>query len=353
MFDITNKDYYYMNTFGVPLLNNYDEALAHYNSVKPIRNKEVRPLGVRRHHPSASILLDSSGDVALMYINKPLVVWHKAGGFTVNAPMHYSGFTVHTLHNYLPHKMFFEWNKTRLFVKMNAEGKRYMLRRAESLKFVKTDDGYDIETPPVEHNYRKRPRVTKKIMDKRFTPFLNWVQLVTSIDNQTKEGDLDMAHDRLRAECGYRTSDWYDATIKSMKGEIATELWKDYRTLGELPMARRQRGARDWSHIQSATKVLDWISGDEPKEEWVSGLHILMRQGCEFKYDYKTRKHSLEYNFEDVTKYIEDLICVVHAKEVFIVEQLKAGEVPSRSNTVYVTEPIIHEQIETNSISSQ
>ena len=89
MFDINSKSEYYMNTFQIKPFKSYDEALAHYNNVKPIRKTEVRPLGSRRHHSSASIVLDeATGDVHLYYISKPFVIWHKAGGITVNAPLH-------------------------------------------------------------------------------------------------------------------------------------------------------------------------------------------------------------------------------------------------------------------------
>lgn len=75
MFDITSKDYYYMNTFGIQPFANYDEALAHYNSVAPIRGKTVRPLGIRRHHPSASISLDgTTGDDLTNYIEELICV---------------------------------------------------------------------------------------------------------------------------------------------------------------------------------------------------------------------------------------------------------------------------------------
>jgi len=63
MFDIDSKERYYMNTFGIKPFANYDQALAHYHSVAPIRGKTVRPLGIRRHHNSASISLDEATGV--------------------------------------------------------------------------------------------------------------------------------------------------------------------------------------------------------------------------------------------------------------------------------------------------
>jgi hypothetical protein len=365
MFDITSKQEYYMNTFLVPLFANYDEALSHYNKVAPIRGKTVRPLGVRRHHGSASISYEgTTGDVQLNFGSQPLVVWHASGGFTVHAPYHYSGFIVHTLHNYLPNDMFFQWDKSRLVVKMGGhDGKRFLLEKGKSLKFVKTETGYDLESYPREYNYRKRPRAAKKIMAK-YQPFLDWVALVTSIDNKGSEfeDETTTAHNRLRVACGYRPSEWYDDQYRKVYSHMSyedlarKEFNYDMVTLDDIPIRRKgYRYGRDWSHKKSAELLLNWMSGTEPTEDWSWAMYVLLRQGGthdhHYQYGQKTT-YTRSFKGDDLTKYIEDLICVVHADEVFIEEQLEVGVVPSKSNRFYVTEPALSEQIESNSISS-
>lgn len=366
MFDINSKTEYYMNTFGIKALANYEEALAHYHSVVPIRGKTVRPLGIRRHHPSASIELDeATGDVILNYHIYPFVVWHKAGGFTLHAPRHYSGFIVHTLHNYLPNPMFFQWDKSRLIVKMDGyDGKRFLLEKHGSLKFVKRTSGYDLESYPTEYNYRKRPGRAKKIMAK-YQPFLDWVALVMSIDN--KEGEFEdettSAHNRLREVCGYKSSEWYDEKYRKVHSHMSyddpvrTSFNYEMVVLNDIPMVRKgNRYGRQWSHRKSAKQLLDWISGTEPTEDWSWAMYVLLRQGGTHGYHYRKGgnrpTYTREFKGDDLTNYIEDLICVVHADEVFIEEQLEVGVVPSKSNRFYITEPNLDEQIESDSISS-
>lgn len=384
MFDITSKERYYMNTFGIKPFANYDQALAHHNSVAPIRGKTVRPLGIRRHHPSASISYDgTTGDVQLNYLGQPFVIWHATGGFTLNAPYHYSGFTVHTLHNYLPDPMFFQWNKGRLIVKTDSvrtvydpskeendgmftregtEGKNIVLDKRGSLKFIKTDDGYDLESYPKEYNYRKRPRATKKIMAK-YQPFIDWVALVMSIDNKQGEfkDETETAHNRLRVACGYRPSNWYDDQYRKVYSHMSYDdpqrksFNYDMCTLDELPVPRKHRYGKHWSHLQSAKLLLEWISGAEPNEDWSWALYALLRQGGTQDVQYRSNMsplYTLSFKGDDLTNYIEELICVVYADEVFIEEQLEEGVVPSKSNRHYVTEPDLSEQSESNSISS-
>jgi len=362
MFDITSKDYYYMNTFGIQPFANYDEALAHYNSVAPIRGKTVRPLGIRRHHPSASISYDgTTGDVQLNYLGQPFVVWHAAGGFTVHAPHHYSGFTVHTLHNYLPNPLFFQWDKSRLVVTMDGHGgKRFLLEKRGSLKFVMRTTGYDLESYPTEYNYRKRPRAAKKIMAK-YQPFIDWVALVMSIDNKANDFEVETteAHDRLRVACGYRPSTWYDDQYRKHYSNLSyddpfrKEFNYDMTVLDELPIPRRSRYGKHWSHMQSTKLLLDWISGTEPTEDWSWAMYVLLRQGGTHEHVYgRSSTYVRFFRGDDLTNYIEELICVAYADEVFIEEQLEAGVVPSKSNRHYVTEPALSEQIESNSISS-
>ena len=365
MFDITSKEFYYMNTFGIKPLANYDEALAHHNSVVPIRGKTVRPLGIRRHHGSASISYDgTTGDVQLNYLGQPLVVWHAIGGFTLNAPHHYSGFTVHTLHNYLPNPLFFQWDKSRLVVTMGGgSNKRFLLEKRGSLKFVKTETGYDLESYPTEYNYRKRPRAAKKIMAK-YQPFLDWVALVTSIDNKGSEfeDETTTAHNRLRVACGYRPSNWYDDQYRkvyshmSYDDPVRKEFNYDMTVLDDIPLSRKShRQGRGWSHKKSAELLLNWISGTEPTEDWSWAMYVLLRQGGTHDHQYRYGQspiYTRSFKGDDLTKYIEDLICVVYADEVFIEEQLEVGVVPSKSNRFYVTESALSEQIESNSISS-
>lgn len=361
MFDINSKQEYYMNTFGIKALANYEEALAHYHSVVPIRGKTVRPLGIRRHHQSASISLDeATGDVILNYHIYPFVVWHKAGGFTLHAPRHYSGFIVHTLHNYLPNPMFFQWDKSRLIVKMDGyDGKRFLLEKGGSLKFVKRTSGYDLESYPTEYNYRKRPGRAKKIMAK-YQPFLDWVALVMSIDN--KEGEFEdettSAHNRLREVCGYKSSEWYDEQYRkvyshmSYEDPVRTNFNYEMVVLADIPMVRKgSRYGRQWSHKKSAKQLLNWMSGTEPTEDWSWAMYVLLRQGGTHGYHYRKGNnrptYTREFKGDDLTNYIEDLICVVHADEVFIEEQLEAGVVPSKSNRFYITEPNLDEQSDT------
>jgi hypothetical protein len=363
MFDIDSKERYYMNTFGIQPFANYDEALAHYNSVAPIRGKTVRPLGIRRHHPSASISYDgTTGDVQLNYLGQPFVVWHATGGFTLNAPYHYSGFTVHTLHNYLPNPLFFQWNKGRLIVRLSDVGKSIVLEKRGSLKFVMRTTGYDLESYPKEYNYRKRPRITKKIMAK-YQPFIDWVALVMSIDNKQSEfkDETESAHNRLRVACGYRPSAWYDEQYRKHYSNLSyddpfrKEFNYDMCTLDELPLPRKHRYGKHWSHKQSAERLLEWISGTEPTEDWSWALYVLLRQGGTQQHEYRHNMspiYTLSFKGDDLTNYIEELICVVYADEVFIEEQLEEGVVPSKSNRHYVTEPALSEQSESNSISS-
>lgn len=355
MFDINSKSEYYMNTFQIKPFKSYDEALAHYNNVKPIRKTEVRPLGSRRHHRSASIVLDeATGDVQLIYISKPLVVWHKAGGITVNAPMHYSGFTVHTLHNYLPNHMFFRWDRTRLVIQISDESDKVWLRQGESLKFVHKGSKWQLESYATEYNYRKRPKAANKIVMSKYKPFLDWAELVMSIDNKQNEylAETDFAHNKLREACGFNSFEWYRKLINSTNPPDWA--WINGRVLEELPIPRKTRYGKSWSHKQSAEVLLNWISGSEPTEQWSWGLYVIIRNGCEYEYSYAQRKNWVNYRFTDLIKYMEDLVYVVYADEVLIEEQLPKGAIPSRSNRFYVTEPtILPEQTNTVMVCSE
>jgi hypothetical protein len=339
MFDSPTHHFYAMNTYQIKPLNSYAEALAHFNNVLPIRGLTVKPLGKRRYHSGASISMGDGETVCLNYCGHPLVVWHKDNSFTVNAPMHYSAFTVHTLHYYLPKQMHFGWDKGRLVIVLEGET-RYVLLRGKSIHFTADGDRFKVSTDIKEYNYRKRPRMTTKIMAK-YQPFIDWVGLVTSIDNKQGEflDETTEAHEKLRATCGIPSSKgvneaWLKHFSKMNYSDLDRMGFSKFMVCADSIPVPRER--KDWTHSESAKVVLDWMEGSEPKDNWVDAMYIILRQGGAREFDYKTRSGwYLRFEKDNLTKYIEELICVVYRDAVFSKEELEAGKVPSKTNHCY------------------
>lgn len=339
MFDSPQHNFYAMNTYQIKPLNSYAEALAHFNNVLPIRGLTVKPLGKRRYHSGANISVDDGENVCLNYYGHPLVAWHKDNSFTVNAPVHYSAFTVHTLHYYLPKTMHFGWDKGRLVIVIGGQT-RYVLLRDKNLHFVSDGDGFKVSSDIKEYNYRKRPRMATKIMAK-YQPFIDWVGLVTSIDN--KQGEFEeettAAHDKLRIACGLPPDKVVELAYARHYSKMGYEnllrvdFSKYMACAYNIPIPRERK---DWSHTQSAKIVLDWMEGSEPNDNWVSAMYVILRQGGTRDYDYKNRTGwCLRFEKDNLTKYIEELISVVYRDTVFIKEELEAGKVPSKTNHCY------------------
>jgi hypothetical protein len=339
MFDSPQHNFYAMNTYQIKPLNSYAEALAHFNNVLPIRGLTVKPLGKRRYHSGANISVDDGENVCLNYCGHPLVAWHKDNSFTVDAPVHYSAFTVHTLHYYLPKTMRFGWDKGRLIVVLEDQT-RYVLLRGKNLHFITDGDGFKVSSDIKEYNYRKRPRMATKIMAK-YQPFIDWVGLVTSIDN--KQGEFEeettAAHDKLRIACGLPPDKVVELAYARHYSKMGYEnllrvdFSKYMACAYNIPIPRERK---DWSHTQSAKAVLDWMEGSEPNDNWVSAMYVILRQGGTRDYDYKNRTGwCLRFEKDNLTKYIEELISVVYRDTVFIKEELEAGKVPSKTNHCY------------------
>lgn len=72
-----------MLTHDVPKLHRYEHALEHFNNTKPIRGKDVRPLGGRRYyHDRWMKMLDDETIRIGTYVDKPVVDYHKDGSIT-------------------------------------------------------------------------------------------------------------------------------------------------------------------------------------------------------------------------------------------------------------------------------
>lgn len=73
------------NPYHLPTLRNYEQALKHYESIKPIRGRrhEVRPIGDRRRDAQTIHKLEN-GDIAARLYQTNCVVYHQDGSISIN-----------------------------------------------------------------------------------------------------------------------------------------------------------------------------------------------------------------------------------------------------------------------------
>ena len=336
------------NSCGAPVLDNYAQARAHYESVKPIRKKDVRPLGNRRWYHQSSISMDGD-NVVLNYYNGPAVIWHPDDSITVMMPRYASAYEPEKMAHYLPPGLSYGWNERRLTLRNVYDGTEAILREGQPLRCVvtkphessykrKTINEYATTGLVQEFEFNKRRGVSKRILKRDFLPFMDWAQVVTAISHKVAEPEYEASQkvmftrvtgityaDMKEAEHWYSTTPWDEA--HSDKKRAYTN---DQRLISDYPMA----GSNSWRprrfHRAGVEFMLNVMRNDDA-EGWVDALNIIAGNHGQRRYNRDDTYHvSFEVTAKHIEGFIERLICAGHASEVFERTALPLGRVPKR-----------------------
>jgi len=328
------------NTAGVPQINSFAEAKFRFENTKPIRgNKDkVRPLGYRNKHRMASIEMPDADTVVFKYYGEQFVMWKSDDSFTVSNNVYNSSFSAGHLPFFLPRRWETKWNATRMTI--GNKGKFYLMPTGTVFQFVKAGDDYELVNKPMAHAIRKKRGADVKILEKA-KPFLDWLTVVSCVNNSLTSQETKDAMDKLRTQVGLHTADWYRERLQeSYKPESTlsvterSKIYDDYRTIDMLPTT-----VSKWSYVRyrtfhtpSSELLMNWVE-DENAENWVLAMYVLAERAGNRRY--RNGDVQFELTLEDATKYITEVARHVHRDSIFYTQQLDDGVVPSRSNAVY------------------
>lgn len=325
----------------------YAEALAKFNSTKPIRGHKdaVRPLGERTKHHIAAIRLADT-DVELCYVGNPLVVWHPNDSFTLTAPSHVSYSTPSAIRYYLPiGSMHFEVHRgQRIFV--SVSGKKYILDRDTALVFDRVTGGavdkYVLRNPEKAYNIRQNRKVMQDHMA-AFAGFFSWAQVMLAVNenryDQCSRADAAYGVGVLAENSGVDINllmqrEKAARLLPSRKGlyEAANETQRAMFLPGGVHTRHPYRGGQIGFHRRSTQVMLDWMrSGDG--DAFVQALKVIYNN-VGFTSSRIAQTHG-RLNMVVVRDYVKNLVCFMYRDEVFSKVDV-TGSVPSLANTDYL-----------------
>ena len=330
------------NTVGVVPINSYNEAVARYEGIKPIRGKTVRPLGERRYHQRSDITVGEDR-VFLNYYSQAFVEWRPDDTFTVFPPKYNSAYMIGDLTPYLPFNIGVAWDAGRYVLTIKDEddkaSKRYFLD--QPLNFVPKPNGnryiaqFELAEKPVAYHKRLLPKRVDKYMEK-LQPFFDWCDLVEDFDNKTNV-DFNMVTketlEQLRAECGLEPDAdvWqklYDEASKLPHDDpMKEQMFDEWRMYDALP-----RGGRYGTkyHTPSCRVFLDWLA-DTSGLNWVKVKTFIVTQAG----GYSWKQGAYVVTKTQAREYLKDLILHVHRDDCFKLVPAKDGEVPTKRNAEY------------------
>jgi len=332
------------NSANVPCLESFEAAVKKFKSTTPIRSTQAKgavPLGERKKHNMASIAMPDDDTVQLIYYGKPLVVWKSDETFEVFSPHYHSPFVVGNIQNFVPRNVGFTWNRGRMCLIVKEQ--KFLLPRGKSFKFRNTPHSVELLDVPMEYAIRKKRGMEKKYL-KDCEPFLEWMELVQSIDNTPKDPvqEMEASMDALYKALGLMSSaefeKWSADWAVKPHTEHTPDRWQIGRNREHLPHGGKGqwRGNKQGFHTESCKLFMDWITSPM-SDNWTTALYVMTKQQGERK-TFRVgneRVWAVELTRADAMEYLKEIILHLHFDECFVKEPLGAGEIPTKQNSEY------------------
>lgn len=328
----------YYNTSGVIMRDSFAAYVEKFKNTKPIRSKQNAdkiPLGRREKHYMASISMPDENTIHLNFYGHPLVVWKPDDTLEIFPPRYYSAYAVDNIQQFTPVGIHFGWNRSRLTV--HHGGSTYLLESDKSLKFRKTGaESYELVAVPTEYAIRKKRGMEKKFL-KDCVPFLDWLDLVQSIDNkpdrESNDRNISEGMDAMFVELGFLTNSEFTKWQGTEEGIRDNTRWEQMRMRDHAPHDRSSWRASKGFHTEGCKLLLDWITAPM-SDNWVHALYVILHNAG--KRVYKDRVLHLELTRTTAEEYIAELVKHVYFEHCFDRVPLGAGEIPTKQNPEYL-----------------
>lgn len=158
------------NRVRLPYVRDYAEAIAVEAKIKPMRGKDVKPLGRRSNHFMQNIRKDSNGNVMCRLYDTDVLTYRPDGMIVVKLNGYVTQSTCHFVTELLGVVCFISDHKTWIkcdnrYVPLNSTEENFFKREAGALKPLK-------DTYPVKHRLRRKEANNVRRMVQPFRDYL-------------------------------------------------------------------------------------------------------------------------------------------------------------------------------------
>ena len=318
--------------------DSFADYVQKFKGTHPIRSKQnagVVPLARRDKHHMASISMPDEDTIHLNFYGKPLITWKSDDSFEIFPPRYYSAYAIDNIQQFAPMSIHFSWNRSRAVVLHNNNS--YLLEEGKTVKFKKVGpETYEVVASSEEHAVRKKRGSEKKFV-RECEKFLDWMELVQSIDNQNPnfESEMNEGIDALLVELGLLTNSEFDKWCQTEEGRKDDTKWEQSRLRKHVPHATSAIWRSTTAfHTDGCKLILNWIT--EPmSDKWVTAFHIMMFNAGKRGYNRSVSKWTITLDRKTAEDYITELVKHVYFEHCFDRVPLGAGEIPTKQNTEY------------------
>jgi len=209
----------------------------------------------------------------------------------------------------------------------------------EEFNFQMIDGQMFMANKPVAYSYRIKRVPMARVM-KEYEPFLDWMQVVLSVQHPLKTEELEFPYDRFVGMAGVKPEKYYsDLTSLLSRGKDEAKRHQAYgesNQRNKLPFAGRGvYGSNSNFHRPSCELLHNWVTSPDA-EDWVQAMYVIAMQAGESRYTTGGFKKHLR--IEHAQQYLRNLGIFLNRDDILEKVRLDDGAVPSKQNTKFFTE---------------
>jgi hypothetical protein len=184
----------YATVQNVPRVTDYEVAKYTHDTSKPIRGRDVRPLGARRDHELYSVQMDGD-NVQFICYRTPVVTYHPDNTITLNT----DGWASVSTHQFIQKVLGIQANGHRGSTALTIDGKRYLVDRTTHTFRLKPEGGNWHILSEVEGftTYRINRKAANNVRAK-FKPFIQYLKGFSKVRAETITPKYGQPHQAIR-----------------------------------------------------------------------------------------------------------------------------------------------------------
>lgn len=305
----------YRTVKHVPRARDYATAKTIHDNIKPIRGKDVRPLGARRDYHQYSVKQNEQGDIEFICYRTPVVTFHQDETITIRN----GGWSSVSTHQFIQEVLGIQANGYKGKTALAIGGNKYLMDSSDDSAFkVKRVDGnwHILSERPPETSYRMNRKAANNVRA-RYKPFANYLKGFSKVRAEMITPQYGEPYQAVRfsaeeLQAAFGVSGMFEGQV----------LWRGTHHL-------TNRAFKD--HVRFSEEMRSLITSDDHEKWnkaalWFFGhehdMHISLEPTRRDQY-YLTRR------VNQGMKMFDEFILRQHAEEVIEKVQVEDGKLPN------------------------
>lgn len=305
----------YRTVKNVPRATAYTTAKTIHDNIKPIRGKDVRPLGARRDYHQYSVKQNEQGEIEFICYRTPVVTFHPDDTITIRN----GGWSSVSTHQFIQEVLGIQANGYRGKTALTIKGNKYLMDSDDDSAFkIKRVDGnwHILSERSPETSYRMNRKAANNVRG-RYKPFADYLKGFSKVRAEHITPRYGEPYQAIRFSAEELQAAFNESGL--FKGQV---VWCGVYNLLNKRSKNYEESSRGMMNLITSddhekwNKAALWFFGHE------HDMHISLEPTRQDQY-YLTRRVNIGM------KVFDEFILRQHAHEVIEKVQVEDGKLPN------------------------